>query len=53
MNTLGSLERVETVQLQVEGENLTEYGGVPTIALKPDYTLERMTAGTVETAGST
>lgn len=53
VNTLGSLERVETVQLQVEGENLTEYGGVPTIALKPDYTLERMTAGTVETAGST
>lgn len=40
VNTAGSLEKVEAVQLQVEGENLTALWEVPTLALVPDYTLE-------------
>lgn len=40
VNTAGSLEKVEAVQLQVEGENLADLRGVPTTALAPDYTLE-------------
>lgn len=37
VNTVGSLERVQSVQLQVEGENLTEYGGMWVSALAPDF----------------
>ncbi len=40
VNTVGSLEKVEAVQLQAEGENLTVYGGVPVTALKPDLDVE-------------
>lgn len=40
VNTASSLEKVEAVQLQVEGENLAHLAGVPTTALTADYTLE-------------
>lgn len=40
VNTASSLEKVEVVQIQAEGENLAELAGVPTTALTADYTLE-------------
>jgi len=44
VNTVGVLEKVEAVQLQVEGENLSEYGGLPVTALRPDFSLEQNAA---------